>query len=116
VEGRDAHHARSLADRQIVRRGRFAAHLLRGYVSRSLHADDARRVSGFRFRLYSDNWNELGEFDHRSELVAGDEFLMADGRRFRIIGIVVCPTTWALQRLVEGRVRLRQTPAAPNRA
>ena len=58
-------------------------------VSGSLHADDARRVSDFRLRLYSDDWEELGEF---ATVVpnwsTGDEFTTGDGRRFRIVGIV----------------------------
>jgi hypothetical protein len=58
-------------------------------VSGSLHADDARRVSGFRFRLYSDDWDELGEFETVvPNWTAGDEFTTGDGRRFRIVGIV----------------------------
>ena len=57
------------------------------YVSGSLHADDARRVSGFRFRLYSDDWNELGEFETIvPNWSTGDEFTIGDGRRFRIVG------------------------------
>jgi hypothetical protein len=75
-----------------LRRVRFAAHLLRGYVSGSLHADDARRVSGFRFRLYSDDWDELGEFETVvANWSTGDEFMTGDGRRFRIVGIVGVP-------------------------
>ena len=89
MDGRDAHDTRSLADRHRLRRRRFAAHLPRGYVSGSLHADDARQLSGFRFRLYSDDWDGLGE----SETIVtnwstGDEFLTGDGRRFRIVGII----------------------------
>jgi hypothetical protein len=58
-------------------------------VSGSLHADDARRVSGFRFRLYSDDQDELGEFVTAvPNWSQGDEFMTGDGRRFRIVGIV----------------------------
>jgi hypothetical protein len=44
---------------------------------------------GFRFPLYSEDWDEVGEY---MTLVPnwslGDEVLLGDGRRFRIIGIV----------------------------
>ena len=92
VDGRDAHDTRPLAHRRRLRGRRIAAHLLRGYVSGSLHADGARRVSGFRFRLYSDDWDELGEFETIvSNWSRGDEFLMAYSRRFRLVGIVGVP-------------------------
>jgi hypothetical protein len=92
VDGRVAHDRGSLADRHRLRRFRLAAHVLRGYVSGSLHADDARRVSGFRFRLYSDDWDELGEFETIvPNWSVGDEFTSGDGRRFRIVGIVGVP-------------------------
>ena len=46
-------------------------------------------MTGFRFRLYSDDWDELGEYE---TIVpngsTGDEFLTGDGRRFRIMGII----------------------------
>jgi hypothetical protein len=46
-------------------------------------------MSGFHFRLYSDDMDELGEFETVvPNWSAGDEFTMGDGRRFRIIGIV----------------------------
>jgi hypothetical protein len=49
-------------------------------------------VSGFRFRLYSPEWDELGEFETIvPNWSQGDEFLMGDGRRFRIVGIVPVP-------------------------
>lgn len=46
-------------------------------------------VSGFRFRLDSTDWDELGEFETIvPNWSNGDEFLMGDGQRFRIVGIV----------------------------
>jgi hypothetical protein len=49
-------------------------------------------VNGFRFRLYSTEMVELGEFETIvPNWSAGDEFLMGDGRRFRIVGIVLVP-------------------------
>jgi hypothetical protein len=49
-------------------------------------------VSGFRFRLYSTEMDELGEFETIvPNWAKGDEFLMGDGRRFRIVGIVPFP-------------------------
>lgn len=49
-------------------------------------------MSGFRYRLYSNDWDELGEF-HTAvpNWSKGDEFLVGDGRRFRIVGIVPFP-------------------------
>lgn len=48
-----------------------------------------RRVSGFRFRFYSDDWEELGEIETIvPNWSTGDEFVTGDGRRFRILGIV----------------------------
>jgi hypothetical protein len=53
---------------------------------------DSPRVSGFRFRLYSDEWDELGEFETVvPNWSTGDEFMTGDGRRFRIVGIVGVP-------------------------
>jgi hypothetical protein len=53
-------------------------------------------VSGFRFRLYSTDWDELGEFETIvPNWSTGDEFTTGDGRRFRILGIVGVPDTWA---------------------
>jgi hypothetical protein len=44
---------------------------------------------GFRFRLFSDDWDELGEYETIvPNWSHGDEFLLGDGRRFRIVGIV----------------------------
>ena len=41
-----------------------------------------------RFRLFSDDWNELGEYETVVPNCShGDEVLLADGRRFRIVGI-----------------------------
>ncbi|HEX7311385.1 MAG TPA: hypothetical protein VF232_09410 [Gaiellaceae bacterium] len=52
----------------------------------------ARRRIGFRFRLYSDDWDELGEFETVvPNWFKGDEFATGDGRRFRIVGIVGVP-------------------------
>ena len=66
-----------------------AAANLSGYVSGSLHADDARRVSDFRFRLYSDECDEVGEFETVvPNWSVGDKLTTGDGRRFRILGIV----------------------------
>jgi hypothetical protein len=49
-------------------------------------------VTGFRFRLYSTEMDELGEFETIvPNWSAGDEVLMGDGRRFRILGIVPVP-------------------------
>jgi hypothetical protein len=49
-------------------------------------------VSGFRFRLFADDWDELGEFETVvPNWSKGDEFLIGDGSRFRIIGIVPVP-------------------------
>jgi hypothetical protein len=49
-------------------------------------------VGGFRFRLYSDDWDELGEFETVvPNWSTGDEFTTGDGRRFRIVGIVGVP-------------------------
>jgi hypothetical protein len=49
-------------------------------------------MSGFRFRLYSADWDELGEFETIvPNWSAGDESLTGDGRRFRIVGIVPVP-------------------------
>ena len=46
-------------------------------------------MSGFRFRLFSDDWDELGEIETIvPNWSVGDEFLTGDGRRFRITGIV----------------------------
>jgi hypothetical protein len=46
-------------------------------------------VSGFRFRLYSHDWDELGEFETVvPNWSVSDEFMIGDGRRFRILGIV----------------------------
>jgi len=46
-------------------------------------------VNSFRFRLYSADWDELGEYATIVPNWAhGDDFLLGDGRRFRIIGIV----------------------------
>jgi hypothetical protein len=63
------------------------------------------RMSGFRFRLYSLTWDELGEF---ATVVPNwsqeDEFLMGDGRRFRITGIVQFDDDCRrLQRALESR-------------
>jgi hypothetical protein len=53
-------------------------------------------VSGFRFRLYSDDMDELGEFETVvPNCSTGDEFMTGDGRRFRIVGIVPVPMTLA---------------------
>jgi hypothetical protein len=42
-----------------------------------------------RFRQFSDDWNELGEYETVVPNCShGDEVLLADGRRFRIVGIV----------------------------
>ncbi len=52
----------------------------------------ARRVSGFRFRLYSAEWDELGEFETIvPNWSQGDEFATGDGRRLRIVRIVGVP-------------------------
>jgi hypothetical protein len=49
-------------------------------------------VSGFRFRLYSEAWDELGEFTTAvPNWSRGDQFTTGDGRRFRIVGIVGVP-------------------------
>jgi hypothetical protein len=49
-------------------------------------------VSGFRFRLYSDDMDELGEFETVvPNWSTGDEFMTGDGRRLRIVGIVPVP-------------------------
>jgi hypothetical protein len=46
-------------------------------------------MSGFRFRLYSDEMDEIGEFETVvPNWSRGDEFTTGDGRRFRILGIV----------------------------
>jgi hypothetical protein len=46
-------------------------------------------VSGFRFRLYSEEWDELGGYESIvPNWSHGGEFVLGDGRRFRIIGIV----------------------------
>jgi hypothetical protein len=46
-------------------------------------------VPGFRFSLYSEEWDELGEFETIvPNWFVGDAFLIGDGRRFRITGIV----------------------------
>jgi hypothetical protein len=59
-------------------------------VSGSLHADDARRVSGLGFRLFSDDWDELGEFETIvPSWSVGDEFMTGDRRRFRIVGMTI---------------------------
>jgi hypothetical protein len=51
-----------------------------------------RRVSGFRFRLYSNESDEVGEFETIvPNWSQGDEFLMGDGRRFRIVRILPAP-------------------------
>jgi hypothetical protein len=51
-----------------------------------------RRVSGFRFRFYSDDWEELGVIETIvPNWSKGDEFMTGDGRRFRIVGIVPVP-------------------------
>jgi hypothetical protein len=43
----------------------------------------------FRFRLYSDDWNELGEYETIvPNWSHGDEVTTGDGRRFSIAGIV----------------------------
>jgi hypothetical protein len=49
-------------------------------------------VSGFRFRLYSMEMDELGEFETIVPTWSvGDELLTRDDRRFRIVGIVPVP-------------------------
>jgi hypothetical protein len=62
-------------------------------------------ASVFRFRLYSDDWDELGEFESAvPDWSAGDVFLTGDGRRFRIVGIApVHRRPRCVQRLLEGR-------------
>ena len=61
-------------------------------MSVALHAGDACRASGFRFRLYDDEMAELGEFETViPNWSVSDEFLTGDGRRFRILGIVGVP-------------------------
>jgi hypothetical protein len=81
-------------------------------VSGSLHADDARRVSGLRFRLYSADWDGLGEFETIvPNWSTDDEFTTGDGRRFRIIGIVGVPDDVGIYNaLVEGGTRPALTP------
>jgi hypothetical protein len=66
-------------------------------------------LTGFRFRLYSTEMDELGEFETIApNWSAGDEFLMGDGRRFRIVGIVPVPEdVGVFQRTLEGPGRLR---------
>lgn len=46
-------------------------------------------MTGFRYSLYLDDWDELGEF-HTAvpNWSVGEEFLTGDCRRFRIVGIV----------------------------
>jgi hypothetical protein len=42
---------------------------------------------GFRYRLYSDDWDELGGFTTAvPNWSQGDEFMTGDGRRFRLTG------------------------------
>ena len=49
-------------------------------------------VAGFKFRLYSTDWDELGEFTTAvPNWSQGDEFTTGDGRRLRIVGIVGVP-------------------------
>jgi hypothetical protein len=46
-------------------------------------------VSGFRFRLFSSDGDELGEFlTAAPNWRPGEEFLTGDGRTFRIVAIV----------------------------
>jgi len=45
-------------------------------------------VSGFRFRLYSADWDELGEYETIvPNWSQGDEFTSGDGRRVRIVPV-----------------------------
>ena len=61
--------------------GCLSAHALRPVPGRERaqrRADDAYRLSGFRFRLYSADWDELGEFEtteHRGNTSAGTRVL-----------------------------------------
>jgi hypothetical protein len=49
-------------------------------------------VSGFRLSLYSAEMHELGEFETTvPNWSTGDEFLMGERRRFRIVGIAPFP-------------------------
>jgi len=66
-------------------------------------------LSGFRFRLYSTDMDELGEFETVvPNWSTGDEFLMGDGWRFRILGIVPAPDdVGVVQRFLEGRAGQR---------
>jgi hypothetical protein len=51
-------------------------------------------VSGFGFRLYSADWDELGELETIvPNWSVGDTFTNGDGRRFRIVGSFRYPTT-----------------------
>ena len=49
----------------------------------------SERGDCFRFRLYSDKWDEVGEYEtFVPNWSHGDEFLFNDGRRFRILVVV----------------------------
>jgi hypothetical protein len=49
-------------------------------------------VNCFRFRLFSSEMEELGEFETIYPTWShGDEFLTSDGRWFRIVGVVPLP-------------------------
>jgi len=63
-------------------------------------------VSGVRFRLYSPEWHEIGEFETIvPNWSTGDEFLTGDGRRFRIVGIVPAPDdVGVFNAFLEGRI------------
>ena len=45
---------------------------------------------GFRFRLFSSRGDDVGEYETAApKWCAGDEFSTGDGRRFRLLGIVL---------------------------
>lgn len=49
-------------------------------------------MPGFRYRLFSSNGDEFGEFRTAApDWHVGDEFFTADRRRFRIVAIVPVP-------------------------
>src|SRR4051794_34152612 len=65
--------------------GSLPAHTVRPVPRHPDAAMTSDQGNCFRFRLYSEDWDELGEYETIvPNWLQGDKFLLADGRRFRI--------------------------------